>query len=779
MAADDEKPAASGPTTTALAARASGDVQRAELQRVDVRPYTGPAAGVPGVVASVKIAVERAGVVKGAQLLLRVNQDGGFDCPSCAWPDPAHRSTFEFCENGAKAVAWEGDRRRVDAAFFRGTTIEALKRETDHALEAHGRLVEPLYKAKGAATYAPIAWDDAFALTARHLHTLSSPDEAAFYTSGRASNEAAFLYQLFARAWGTNNLPDCSNMCHESSGVGLSTTIGVGKGTVSLDDFGKADLILVVGQNPGTNHPRMLSALEEARRGGCEIVSINPLKEKGLERFAHPQHARGVLLGGTSIATQFVQVRVNGDVALLKGVMKRVFAAEDAAPGTVLDHAFLRAHTTGLAELRAALDAVSWDDVVAGSGVPQAEIDALAARFLKAERVIACWAMGLTQHKNAVDNIREVVNLLLLRGHVGREGAGFCPVRGHSNVQGDRTMGIWEAPTEEFLARLEQGTGVTAPRHHGVDVVHAIEAMRDGRVKVFFALGGNFLSATPDTPVVAAALAKCALTVQVSTKLNRSHLECGEEALILPCLGRTERDPAGFVTVENSMSVVSRSEGRAAPADPRLLSESAIVAGVAAATLQGRSAVPWLHLVEDYARVRALIEKSIAGFEDYEARVRAPGGFVLRNAARERTWRTRSGKAELTVVPLPKWELADDELLLMTIRSHDQFNTTVYGMDDRYRGVYGERRVVFMHADDVAARGLVAGQVVDLFSRFQGKTRAARRFVVVPYDIPRGCAAAYFPETNALVPLESRADDSRTPTSKSIVIVVRPTEPVA
>lgn len=743
-----------------------------------VLPYDKPAAGPGAVVSSVRYAQRHTGLVRGTRVLLQVNQVDGFDCPGCAWPDPKHRAVAEFCENGARAVAHEATTRKVDALFFDEWSIPKLKRESDLWLEAQGRLVQPMYKPKGSDRYVPISWDEAIGRIADKLRSLDDPNEAVFYTSGRTSNEAAFLYQLFVRQYGTNNLPDCSNMCHESSGKGLSKVIGVGKGTVTLEDFDKADLILILGQNPGTNHPRMLSTLEAQKRRGAKIISINPVKERALERFAHPQTVRGWLGGGTGISDQYVQVRIGGDIALLKGVMKIVLEEEARRPGEVLDHAFLREHTTGFDAFKAALDAVSWEDILEGSGVSREEIEQLARAYISAERVIACWAMGLTQHKFAVGNVREVVNLMLLRGNIGREGAGVCPVRGHSNVQGDRTMGIWEAPPESFLANLSAACGFEAPRKHGYDVWHTLRAMSEGKVKVFFAMGGNFASGTPDTEGTAAALAKCEMTVQVSTKLNRSHLEVGEEAIILPCLGRTERDVQAsgkqFVTVENSMGIVHRSEGKLEPASEHLRSEPWIVAALAKATLGERSTVDWDHLVSNYDHIRDLIERAIPGFERYNERVREPDGFVLKNTAREREWKTASGKAELTVQELPRIVLENGQYLLMTVRTHDQYNTTVYGPDDRYRGLYGERRVLFMNPDDMAAEGLSEGQRISITSWFRGEQRRAESFTVLPYDIPRRCTMAYFPEANVLVPRDSVADESHTPTSKSVVITVAP-----
>ncbi|HWS54449.1 MAG TPA: FdhF/YdeP family oxidoreductase, partial [Pyrinomonadaceae bacterium] len=725
--------------------------------------------------------VREAGLVRGTRTLLRVNQKDGFDCPGCAWPDPdGERAHAEFCENGAKAVAEEATTKRVTPDFFREWSVADLSLKSDYWLGKQGRLTHPMILRRGATHYEPVGWDEAFKVVAAELNALGSPDEAAFYTSGRTSNEAAFLYQLFVRQFGTNNLPDCSNMCHESSGRGLTETIGVGKGTVTLRDFQLADAVFIIGQNPGTNHPRMLSTLREAKRRGCRVVHVNPLPEAGLGRFRHPQHPLDLVGGGTDLTDLFLQVRVNGDVALLKGIMKEVLEEEDRRPGEVLDWNFIREKSAGFDEFARALRGANWDELVEESGVGRDGMRAAADIFIKSERTIVCWAMGLTQHKNAVANIQEIVNLLLLRGQIGKPGAGACPVRGHSNVQGDRTMGIWERPADSFLDALAREFNFEPPRRHGLDTVETIKAMRDGRVKVFFAVGGNFLSATPDTEFTAAALRRCRLTAQVSTKLNRAHLVTGEQALILPCLGRTETDAQKsgeqFVSVENSMGVVHSSRGSLPPASEHLLSEPAVVTRLARATLGGRGGVRWEWLVEDYDRVRELIARTIPGFEDYNRRVRRPGGFYLPNAAREGVFQTSTGKANFTVHDLPRLRLEPGQLLMMTVRSHDQFNTTIYGLDDRYRGVRNERRVVFLNPEDAAEQGLSAGQVVDLVSHFEGETRRARRFLVVPYPIPRRCAATYFPEANALVPVRSVADKSNTPASKSVVITVHPSD---
>ncbi len=737
------------------------------------------AGGVGALAATVRYASAQTGLLRGARVLARTNQTSGFDCPGCAWPEPADREAIEFCENGAKAVLSEATTRRADPGFFAAHSIEDLAARSDAWLNDQGRITHPMVLRKGASHYEPIDWEDAFALLARELRALASPDEAVFYTSGRTSNETAFLYQLFVRAFGTNNLPDCSNMCHESSGTGLKESIGVGKGTVQLEDFEIADAIFVVGQNPGTNHPRMLATLEQAARRGATIVSVNPLAEVGTMRFAHPQHPLGLLGDATRLARMHVPVRINGDVAFFQGVMKAMLEEEARAPGRVVDHAFVREHTTGYEELAAALAARRWSELEASSGVGQDAMRAAARVAIESRATIVTWAMGLTQHVNAVDNVQSIVDFLLLRGMIGRPGAGACPVRGHSNVQGDRTMGIWEKMPDAWLARLGAEFGFDPPRAHGLDTVASIRAMLEGRARVFFAMGGNFLSAAPDTERTAQALRRCRVTAHVSTKLHRGHLVTGETALVLPCLGRTEvdvqRGVAQFVTVEDSMGIVHASRGSLPPASEHLLSETRIVARLARATVGERPPrIDWDALADDYERIREHIGRVVPGCEGYAERVRRPAGFRLRNAARERVWDTAGGKARFLVHPLPSHDLAPGQLLMMTVRSHDQYNTTVYGLDDRYRGVRGGRRVVLVNEGDARERGLRAGDVVDLRSHFDDGERVARRFVVVPYAIPRGCCATYFPEANVLVPLGAVARKSNTPASKSVVVTLEP-----
>ncbi|MBA2663399.1 MAG: FdhF/YdeP family oxidoreductase [Bradymonadaceae bacterium] len=735
-------------------------------------PYPKAAGGIDAVLSSTRHALEQMGPIRAARALYRVNQPGGFDCPGCAWPDPQHPTIGEFCENGAKAVADEATNRRIDAEFFAQWPISALLEQSDHWLGNQGRLTQPMVRRPQSDHYEPISWPEAFALIASELRALEQPDQAIFYTSGRTSNEAAFLYQLFVRLFGTNNLPDCSNMCHESSGVAMVEALGVGKGTVSLEDFELADVIVILGQNPGTNHPRMLSSLQAAKRRGAKIISINPLKEAGLVRFKHPKQP---FSSATELTDLYLQVRINGDVALLKGIMRELLDEEQRCPGEVFDHAFIAEHTAGFEQFTQALQQVKWTEIIAQSGISRQDIRAAADIIGGAKNMICCWAMGLTQHKNAVANIQEVINLLLLRGAIGRPGAGACPVRGHSNVQGDRTMGIWERPPAAFLDRLGKTFDFAPPREHGFDTVEAIKAMHHGRAHVFLGMGGNFLSATPDTALVAEALGRCRLTAHVSTKLNRSHLVCGHTALILPCLGRTETDlqdsKPQFVTVENSMGVVHASRGRLAPASEHLLSEPAIVAKLAMATLAD-CALDWQSLIDDYDRIRDLIERTIDGFEDFNQRVRTPFGFTLPNAARERRFETATQKANFTVHRLPDDVLLPGQLLMMTIRSHDQYNTTIYGLDDRYRGIKNARRIVLLNPEDIAELGFEPEQSVDLHSHFAGELRIAPGFTIVAYDMPRRSAATYFPEANVLVPIDHVATRSNTPASKSVVITL-------
>ena len=726
------------------------------------------AAGTPAVVSSLQHVFGKAGVVRGTKALLGINQAGGFDCPSCAWPDPdGPRAVAEFCENGAKAIASEAMSRTIGRDFFAAHSVSGLMAESDAWHDLQGRLAEPLLLREGATHYEAISWDEAFAIVADELRELDSPDEALFYTSGRASNEAAFLWQMFVRAFGTNNLPDCSNMCHESSGLALKEAVGVGKGTVTLEDFLEAEVILCVGQNPGTNHPRMLSTLEEAVARGARVVAVNPLKEAGLLGFAHPQHLRGILGKATPLASSYLQVKVNGDMALFRGVAKALVTMGAADAG------FIREHGSGYEEYRSLLEATPWVEIEERSGIGRDAIEELALLLAEGEkRLITCWAMGLTQHRNAVATIREIANIHLLLGAIGRPGAGLCPVRGHSNVQGDRTMGIFEKIPEPFLAALEKQAGVPIPRKHGFDTVDSLHAMHDGRAKVFIALGGNFAQATPDSDFTAAALQKCQLTCHIATKLNRSHLIHGQRALILPCLGRSEADGGRFVTTENSMGVVQSSEGKLTPASEHLLSEPDIVARMAEAVLGDVGSIRWRWLAEDYDRLRAWIEAVVPGFENFNARVRQPGGFYLPNAAKERVWNTPNSKANFSSAPLDSFRTSAGRFLLQTLRSHDQFNTTIYGLDDRYRGISGMRDIVFLNPEDLAALGVKPGGRIDVTSHWTDGERHLKGFRAIPYDMPRGMAAAYFPEANVLVPVGHVAEGSNTPASKSIEVSI-------
>jgi molybdopterin-dependent oxidoreductase alpha subunit len=750
--------------------------------------YDGPAGGW-GALKSVALHLKEQRIaVKGTRTLLAANQPDGFDCPGCAWPDRQHGSSFEFCENGAKAVAAEATAKRATPEVFAQHTVSWLAQQSDHFLEDLGRLTQPMVYDAASDHYRPIDWDAAFALIGDTLRALPDPNRALFYTSGRTSNEAAFLWQLFVREYGSNNFPDCSNMCHEPSGVALKRAIGVGKGTVSLDDFTLADAIFSFGHNPGTNHPRMLGELRAAARRGARIVSFNPLKERGLERFADPQSPfEMATLGSTPISSHYFQPRVGGDLAVLKALCKRVIELDDQALAAgrprVVDAAFIAEHTEGFEAFAAELRAVPWDALVQASGLTQAQLFAAAEVYVQAERVIVAWGMGITQHRRSVATIEMIAALLLLRGNLGKPGAGVCPVRGHSNVQGDRTMGIDERPSAAFLDRLQQVFGFEPPREHGLNTVESIAAMLDGEAEVFIGLGGNFAASTPDTEATARALRRCALTVHVSTKFNRSHVVHGRRALLLPCLGRTELDlqqgRPQAITVEDSMSMVHRSVGRNPPASPHLKSEPEIVAGIAQATLPD-SKVKWAWLVQDHDRIRDLIAEVFDDFAGFNQRVAVPGGFRLPNAAAERRWNTATQRANFAVhalddgAPAPAATAEAPLFTLTTIRSHDQYNTTIYGLHDRYRGVHGERRVLFVHPEDIAQLGLEAGAAVDLTSVHGDERRLVQGFRLVPYDIPRGCVAAYYPETNPLVPLSSVAEGAGTPTSKAVPVLITP-----
>ena len=753
------------------------DIDEADLA---VTPPKEQAAGLTAVAVALARAVEEMGVVRTARTLGRVNQRHGFDCPGCAWPEPSgHRRPAEFCENGAKAVAEEATLRTVTPEFFATHSMADLDDKTGYWLGQQGRLTHPMVLRPGDSHYSPIEWAEAYRLIATTLRGLNSPDEALFYTSGRTANETAFLYQLLVRSFGTNNLPDCSNMCHESSGTALTRSIGIGKGSVSIDDFAAADLIIVAGQNPGTNHPRMLSALGDAKAHGAQVIAVNPLPETGLIGFRDPQTLKG-FTSGITIADEFLQIRLGGDMALFQGLAKLLFEAEDRAPGTVVDRSFVDAHTAGFAEYEKQMRAVDLAEVVVATGLTREQLDHTAQLLARSKATIICWAMGLTQQRHGVATIEEATNLLLLRGMIGKPGAGVCPVRGHSNVQGDRTMGIWEKMPETFLAALDSEFGIEVPREHGWDTVDSIRAMRDGRAKVFIGMGGNFVSATPDTEVTEAALRRCELTVQISTKLNRSHVVHGRTALVLPTLGRTDLDlqdgTKQQVSVEDSMSMVHLSTGRLQPVSDQLRSEVAIICELALELFGSDHPVPWAQFRSDYDRIRDAIGRVVPGCAEYNRKVRGRNGFQLPHPPRDnREFHTGTGKANFAVNELEWPHIPPGRLLLQTLRSHDQYNTTIYGLDDRYRGIHNARRVVLAHPDDIAEFGFADGDSVDLISEFEdGIERRVTGFRLVAYSTPRGNAAAYYPETNPLVPLDHVAKGSNTPVSKAVVIRLEP-----
>lgn len=751
--------------------KAENPVELTGIKEVDIPEK---AAGLPAVISSLNHVTREMPLLKGLKILNKLNKKGGIDCPGCAWPDPDdERSKLgEYCENGAKAIAEEATSKAIGKKFFTENSVSDLSQLSDFKLGKSGRITHPFYLPEGEDYYKEISWEESFNLIAKHLNKLHNPNEALFYTSGRTSNEVAFLYQLFVRIFGTNNLPDCSNMCHESSGVALSETLGIGKGSVKLEDFYETDLILIMGQNPGTNHPRMLSALEKSKKKGATIISVNPLKESGLVSFSNPQKVGGILGAATKLSDEYAQVRINGDMAFLQAMAKCVLES-----GKV-DSSFINDKTIGYDEYVSHIRSLDFKDLSDNCGIGVEKLKQLGSIVASKKKMIVCWAMGLTQHKNAVNTIKEVVNLLLMKGSIGKPGAGTCPVRGHSNVQGDRTMGIHERPSVKLLDRLETVYNFKVPRENGYATVEAIEAMYEGKAKVFFGLGGNFISATPDTLYTAKALQNCNLTVHVSTKLNRSHLIHGKEALILPCLARTDKDIQNgkeqFVSVENSMGVVHSSQGILDPVSSVLKSEVTIVCGLAKATV-GNHVVNWDYYLESYDNIRDDIEAVIPGFDNYNKRVRNPGGFYLPNGARINAYNTSSGKAHFTVSTINHHNLNDDELLMMTIRSHDQFNTTIYGLNDRYRGIKNERRVVLMNKKDIEKLGFRNGDLVDLFNYHSDIERVARKFLIVEYDIPEKCVATYFPEANVLVPIKSIADKSHTPNSKSVIIQLKPT----
>ncbi len=757
------------------------------------KQYSGSAGGWGALKATTQHLFKSENVAKNISNLLRTNQDHGFDCPGCAWGEKGVPGRFRFCENGAKAVNWEATTRRVDKEFFAQYSVSWLNKQTDYYLEYQGRLNEPMCYNPETDHYEPISWDDAFALVAKHLNQLDDPNQAEFYTSGRASNEAAFVYQLFARRFGTNNFPDCSNMCHEATSVALAKTIGIGKGTVTIEDFEIADAIFLFGQNPGTNHPRMLETLAAANKRGAQVVAFNNLKERGLERFTNPQHPLEMLSNGSTPTTShYFMPKLGGDMAVVRGMVKVLLERHHQAQqqgDSIFDLAFIAEHTQGLDDYLATVEATPWEQILEQSGLSQDEIVQAADIYLNAKTRIVTWAMGVTQHKHSVATIQELVNLQLLFGQIGKPGAGLCPVRGHSNVQGDRTVGINEKPPAILLENIEKVFGFEPPKSHGHNVVNALQAMSRGESKVFIGLGGNLVAAAPDTQRVMDAMRQCDLTVNIATKLNRSHVNPGKASLILPCYGRTDIDMQASgeqkVTVEDSFSMVHASSGRVDVSAELMRSEIAIIAGMAKATLGEENPVNWQSLADDYGNIRDYIEQTIAGFTDFNQRLDQPGGFYLGNSARELRWNNPQGKAQITSNTLPESILHHDVkstakrpvFVLQTMRSHDQYNTTVYGYDDRYRGVFGERNVVFLNPEDIEALGLQAEALVDIETLWtDDKTRKIHRFKVIPYQIPKGNIAAYFPEANALIPLESKGDFSDTPTSKSIAVVLTPSE---
>ena len=749
----------------------------------DLRPLrlTEPenySAGMAAVIRSGRHLLLNHSLLRGARTLGVLNHTHGVDCMSCAWPESdRHRKLFEFCENGAKAVAWETDSRKCDGEFFAKYSVEELSNKDEYWLGQQGRLTEPLVLREGSTHYEPISWDDAYRMIADELNALDSPDEAVFYTSGRASNESAFLYSVFARHFGTNNLPDCSNMCHESSGTALTESIGIGKGTVKMEDFAKAQVIFLIGHNPATNHPRMLTTLAEAKQAAAVIITINPLVEGGLLRFKDPQEVKGAIGPGQKLTDLYLQIRINGDTALFKGISREMLALEEANPGKAFDWEFIRAKTAGIDEFLARLRQEDMDVLVRESGVPREKMREVAELLVKSDRIITAWCLGITQQNSAVGSIQELVNINLLRGAIGKPGAGVCPVRGHSNVQGDRTMGIWDKPRQPYLDKLQSVFGFDPPRHAGWNVVEALKGMHAGKAKVFISLCGNLLSAAPDTEYTAEALRNLRLTVMISTKLNRAHLVTGKQALILPALGRTEIDEQKsgpqFQSNENSMGVIEMSQGRLQPSSRNLMSEPAMICHIAARTLGAKSKIDWLSLVDNYDRIRDLIAKVIPGCDNYNEKVRQKYGFYLPNKPREGDFSgTKSGKANFTVVDLPQHNLEPGQLVLTTIRSHDQFNTTIYAWNDVYRGIHNGRRVLMMNPEDMRERGLVAGDIIHITSHFNGQERCAKRFVAVPYRLSKGDCAGYFPELNVLLPVGNVAAKSNQPAAKRTVITV-------
>jgi molybdopterin-dependent oxidoreductase alpha subunit len=761
-----------------------------DLGKLRIGHASEEAAGIPAIWNTMLYGIAGMGPVRSTEAFLKINQVTGFDCQSCAWPSPdKKRKLFEFCENGAKALSDESTKKRIGAEFFAKYSIAELAAKSDYWLNQQGRLTSPMVRHANAAHYQPITWSEAFAMIAQELNALDSPNQASFYTSGKTTNEPAFLLQLFARQFGTNNLPDCSNMCHESSGVAMVETLGVGKGTATLEDMESTELIFIFGNNPGTNHPRMLTSLQKAKDQGAKIIAVNPLPEVSLMRvtnpnpqdYPNPLELPFALLGkGQALADLYLPVRVNGDVAAIKGILKDLFERERAGQISQIDHGFIQTFTEGFEALLGDVEATSWEEIEENSGLSRNQLHVAADMYAASKKTIIAWCLGVTQQRNGVDNVSMIVNLLLAGGHIGRSGAGTVCVRGHSNVQGDRTMGVWERPPKAFLDALGKEFNFEPPRKWGYDTVETLHAMFDRDVKIFFAISGNFLSNVPDTVYSAHAMQRCKLTAHVSTKLNRSHLITGERALILPCLGRSEEDVQAsgkqFLTVEDSMGIINPTQGFFPPASPELMSDVAILANLAHVTLGSRTTTNWLGFAADYNLIRDAISRVIPGFENFNARLAKEKFFYLPNAAKQRNFKTSSGKAKFTVCPIPKHELKPDEFLLTTIRSHDQFNSTIYGLNDRYRGVFDGRRVLFLNPLDMEARNLQAGQIVDIYSHFEGEVRKAPRFAIVPYAIARQSAAAYYPETNVLISICSVAAKSNQPASKCVRITLTPAD---
>ena len=750
-----------------------------KLHNIKLKKPPSSAAGISSIKSTLTHISKEMGTIRGLKTLSKLNQVDQIDCPGCAWPDPekGKRSKLgEYCENGAKAIAEEGTIKKASPDFFKKYSVEELSKWSDYSLGKTGRLTHPMLLDNKKKHYEKIKWNKAFKLIANNLNNLKDPNESIFYTSGRSSNEAAFLYGVFAREFGTNNLPDCSNMCHESSGIALTETLGIGKGSVTLDDFPKADLVMVIGQNPGTNHPRMLSSLEKLKKNGGKIISINPLEEVGLKRFKNPQKINGYFGSGTELTDVYLKVKINQDIPLLKAIMKTLINRNNPN-NQIIDEKFIREKTSGFSKFYNNIQKHNLEDLITTSGVKVSEFNKAIKILEPAKKIIICWAMGLTQHKNGVDNIKECVNLLLLKGSIGKKGAGTCPVRGHSNVQGDRSVGIIHKTSPELSNALKETFDFDSPKNEGYDTVHSIKAMYNRKAKIFISLGGNFLSAASDTLYTAKALQNCDLTVSISTKLNRTHLVTGKKALILPTIGRTEIDKFKgknrFVSVENSMGRVHISKGTLLPASKKLMSEPEIISKIAHHTLKNNSKTKWLELGVNYNLIRDKISKVFNDFKNYNEKVKDSGFYLPNNSRKGDFSKLKKKRAKFSLCKVPLHVIKDDEFLLMSIRSHDQFNTTIYGLNDRYRGIYNERRVVFMNKKDIKKFNLNSLDLIDIESLYNGKKRIAKKFHVVPYNIPSQNLACYFPEANVLVPINEFAFKSQTPISKSIKVKIK------